>query len=144
MAPTNGVITLAGKPYELRFDIPALTSAQAVLKAMGFRRDNVWSLADVPYDLGEEIIMFVQGVNGARRLEKNPKVMTAEEAQDIFGDHFNWMSEKTAEIEDEQEAMKVFQEEHTKVMEALADAVKRSMGFQRRGAKGGSPTNPVG
>jgi hypothetical protein len=144
MAPTNGTITLAEKPYELRFDIPALTSSQSVLKAMGYKRENVWSLADVPYDLGEEIILFVNGVNGVRRMEKSARMMTAEEAQDLFQAHFDWLSDKISSIEDETEAMKMFQDEHTKIMDSLAEAVKKSIGFQRRGAKGGSPTNPVG
>lgn len=143
MAPINNVITLAGKPYELRFDITALTSAQAVLKAIGYKRENVWSLADLPYDLGEEITLFVHGVNGARRIAKNTHMMTADEAQDVFQEHFDWLAEQVAEIEDEEEAMKKFQEEHSKVMDSLAEAVKKSIGFQRKRAKGGSPTNPV-
>ncbi len=143
MAPTNATIMMAGKPYELRYDILALTTAHNVMKALGFKRDNVWSLADIPYDLGEEITLFLHGVNGARRLEKNSKLMDSEEAQEVFQAHFEYLAEKTSEIEDEAEAMKFFQEEQTKIMEVLADAVKQSIGFQRKRAKGGSPTNPV-
>jgi hypothetical protein len=143
MAPKNSVIILAEKPYELRFDVLALTAAQNVLKAMGYKRENVWSLADTPYDLGEEIALFLHGVNGAKRIDKEKNMMTADDAQEIFQDHFDWLAEKVAEIEDEGEAMKVFQDEHTKIMETLAEAVKGSIGFQRRRAKGGSPTNPV-
>jgi hypothetical protein len=143
MAPTNGTIILAGKPYELRFDILALTSAHNVMKMMGFKRDNVWSLADVPYDLGEEITLFLHGVNGARRLNKVTKFMDAEEAQTIFQEHFDELAEKVAEIEDETEAMKVFQDDHKHIMDVLAEAVKLSIGFQRKRAKGGSPTAPV-
>jgi hypothetical protein len=143
MAPTNATIMMAGKPYELRFDILALTAAHNVMKALGFKRDNVWSLADIPYDLGEEITLFLHGVNGARRLEKNSKLMDSDDAQEVFQAHFEYLAEKTSEIEDEAEAMKFFQEEQTKIMEVLADAVKQSIGFQRKRAKGGSPTNPV-
>lgn len=142
--PLNGVITLAGKTYELRFDINSLTSAQAVLKALGYKRENVWSLADVPYDLGEEIALFVHGVNGYRRLVKNTHMLTAEEAQDIFQEHFDWMAEKVSEVEDEKDAMQLFQDEHTKVMDTLAEAIKLSIGFRRKRAKGGSPSAPVG
>jgi hypothetical protein len=143
MAPINNVITMAGKPYELRFDITALTSAQGVLKALGYKRDNVWSLADVPYDLGEEMALFIHGVNGARRLEKSSKMINAEDAQDIFQDHFEWIAEKVSEIEDEEAAMVFFQDEHKKIMDVLSEAVRQSIGFQRKRAKGGSPTNPV-
>jgi hypothetical protein len=142
MAPINATIMMAGKPYELRYDILALTTAHNVMKALGFKRDNVWSLADIPYDLGEEITLFLHGVNGARRLEKT-KLMDSDEAQEVFQAHFEYLAEKTSEIEDESEAMKFFQEEQTKIMEVLADAVKQSIGFQRKRAKGGSPTNPV-
>jgi hypothetical protein len=143
MAPINATLMMAGKPYELRFDILALTAAHNVMKALGFKRDNVWSLADIPYDLGEEITLFLHGVNGARRLEKNSKLMDSEEAQEVFQAHFEYLAEKTSEIEDEAEAMKFFQEEQTKIMEVLADAVKQSIGFQRKRAKGGSPISPA-
>ena len=143
MAPTNATILMAGKPYELRFDILALTAAHNVMKALGFKRDNVWSLADTPYDLGEEITLFLHGVNGARRLAKSTKFMDSEEAQEVFQNHFDMLAEKTSEIEDEGEAMKFFQDEQTKIMEVLAEAVKQSIGFQRKRAKGGSPTAPV-
>lgn len=143
MAPINNVVTLAGKPYELRFDINALTSAQAVLRALGFKRDNVWTLADLPYDLAEEVTLFVHGVNGARRLAKNTNLMGAEEAQEIFEQHFDWMSDKVADVEDEAAAMQMFQDEHSKLMEGFAEAIKQSIGFRRKRAKGGSPTNPV-
>lgn len=143
MAPINATIMMAGKPYELRFDIFALTAAHNVMKSLGFKRDNVWSLADVPYDLGEEITLFLHGVNGARRLAKATKMMDSEEAQEIFQAHFEMLAEKTSEIEDEQEAMTYFQREQTQIMETLAEAVKQSIGFQRKRAKGGSPTAPV-
>lgn len=143
MSTKTTAITMAGKPYELRFDIIALTAAHNVMKALGFKRDNVWSLADVPYDLGEEITLFLHGVNGAKRLAKDRNLLSSEDAQEIFEAHFEWIAEKVSEIEDEGEAMKVFQEEHQKIMGDLAEAVKESMGFQRRRAKGGSPTAPV-
>lgn len=143
MSTKNGVLILAEKPYELRFDINALTSAQNVLKALGYRRDNVWSLADVPYDLGEEMALFIHGVNGARRLDKATKMMDAEQAQDIFQAHFEWIAEKVSEIEEEEAAMTFFQDEHKKIMDVLSEAVRQSIGFQRKRAKGGSPTAPV-
>jgi hypothetical protein len=143
MAPINATIMMAGKPYELRFDILALTAAHNVMKAMGFKRDNVWSLADIPYDLGEEITLFLHGVNGARRVAKSTRFMDADEAQTVFQDHFDMLAEKVSEIEDETEAMQMFQDEHKKIMEILSEAVKLSIGFQRKRAKGGSPTAPV-
>lgn len=143
MAPTNGTLVLAGKPYELRFDIMALTSAHNVMRVLGYKRENVWSLADIPYDLGEEITLFIHGVNGARRLSKVTKMMDVDEAQDIFQAHFEMLAERVAEIENEEEAMKAFQDDHKQIMDVLAEAVKQSIGFQRKRAKGGSPTAPV-
>lgn len=143
MSIKTSTVELAGTPYELRFDIVALTAAHTVIKSLGYHRENVWSLADVPYDLGEEIALFIQGVNGAKRLSKDTKLMDSEQAQEIFEAHFEWLADKTSVVEDEKEAMKLFQDEHTKVMEQISQAVRESMGFQRKRAKGGSPSKPA-
>jgi hypothetical protein len=137
MHPTS-TVNLAGTEYELRFDIVGLTSAQTLMKAMGFPRNNAWSLADTPYDLGEEIVLVLNGINGARRLAKNPALMTMEEAQQLVEAHFDYIAGKTELAESDAEAMEMFNTEQQKLMESLGTAVRASMGF-RRGPKGGAP-----
>lgn len=138
MNPMNGSVKLCGKDYELRFDILALTSAHTLIKNMGFKRDNVWSLGDTPFDLLEEVILVTNGINGARRLAKNKEVMTIEEAQNLFQEHFDNLAEKVCAIEDDTEAMKVFQEEQTTLMNAIGEAVRDGIGFRRAATKGGT------
>lgn len=138
MNPMNGIMNLCGKDYELRFDIVALTSAQSLLKTMGFKRENVWSLGDVPYDLLEEVILVTQGINGARRLAKDKSVVTLEDVQNLFQEHFDYLAEKVQAIEDESEAMRVFQDEQTKLMTVIGEAVRSGIGFRRSTTKGGA------
>lgn len=138
MQPTNSIISLAGKEYELRFDIMALTSAQSILKQIGFRRENVWSLADTPYDLGEEIVLVAHGINGAKRAGKDKNMVTTDDVQEMFQDHFDFIAERIQLIEDEKEAMDAFQKEHTDLMEQISKAVRVGIGFRRAATKGGA------
>ena len=134
----NAIINLAGKDYELRFDIMALTSAQTLIKSLGHKRENVWSLGDTPYDLAEEVILVAQGINGAKRLAKDKQLLTIEEVQELFQGHFDYIAEKVSAIEDEAEAMETFQNEHTKLMTGIGEAVRAGIGFRRGAVKGGS------
>lgn len=138
MQPMNAMITLAGKEYELRFDIMALTSAQGIMKQMGFHRENVWSLADSPYDLGEEVILVTHGINGAKRAAKDKNMVTLDDVQEYFQDHFEYVASKIELIEDEKEAMEAFQKEHAGLMEQLGNAVRAGIGFRRAATKGGA------
>ena len=138
MQPMNATVKLAGKDYELRFDVLSLTSAQSLMKGLGYKRENVWSLADTPYDLGEEIILVQQGINGAKRLAKDKSGMTVEEVQELFQEHFDYIAEKIQGIEDEKEAMQAFQDEHNNIMKSIGDAVRSGIGFRRAAVKGGS------
>lgn len=134
----NSIITLSGKDYELRFDIIALTSAHNLIKSMGYKRENVWSLGDVPFDLGEEVVLVAHGINGAKRLAKDKNTMTIEEVQELFQEHFDYMAEKVSAIEDEKEAMDAFQNEHNKLMTSIGEAVRAGIGFRRSSTKGGA------
>lgn len=134
----NAIVTLSGKDYELRFDIIALTSAQTIIKGLGYKRDNVWALGDVPYDLGEEVILVAHGINGAKRLAKDKDLLTLEQVQDLMQDHFDYLAEKVSAIEDEKEAMETFQTEHNKLMTSIGEAVRAGIGFRRGAIKGGS------
>ena len=134
----NSIVKIAGKDYELRFDVLSLTSAQTLLKGLGYKRENVWSLADTPYDLGEEIVLVQQGINGAKRLAKDKGVLSIEEVQDMFQEHFDYIAEKVQSIEDEKEAMQAFQDEHNATMKSIGDAVRSGIGFRRAAIKGGS------
>jgi hypothetical protein len=138
MQPMNAIINLAGKDYELRFDIMALTSAQTLIKSMGYKRENVWSLGDTPYDLAEEVILVAQGINGAKRLAKDKGFLSIEEVQEMFQQHFEYIAEMVSAIEDEAEAMKTFQDEHTKIMTVIGEAVRAGIGFRRAATKGGA------
>lgn len=110
MQPKNGIVMIAGKPVELRFDVMALTSAQTLMKGMGFNRPNTWSLADLPYDLGEEVLLLINGINGARRADKNSNMITLDEVQDMVQNHLDYLGEEISKIEDEREALDAFQE----------------------------------
>jgi len=138
MQPMNAILTLSGKDYELRFDIMALTSAQTLIKNLGYKRENVWSLADTPYDLAEEVILATHGINGAKRLAREKNTVTIEDVQNLFQEHFDFIAEKVSAIEDEVEAMGKFQEEHTKIMTVLSEAVRAGIGFRRAATKGGA------
>lgn len=134
----NSIINLAGKDYELRFDIIALTSAHNVIKALGYKRDNVWSLGDTPFDLGEEVVLVAHGINGAKRLAKDKGMVSVDEVQEMFQEHFDYLAEKVSAIEDEKEAMETFQNEHNKLMTSIGEAVRAGIGFRRGATKGGS------
>lgn len=136
MQPTYS-INLAGTEYELRFDIVGLSSAQTMLKAMGFPRNSVWTIADTPYDLSEEVVILMNGINGARRLKKETPI-TMEEAQHLVEAHFEFVADKVSEVPDDNDAMALFNAEQAGFMEKLAVAVRASLGF-RRGPKGGAP-----
>lgn len=138
MQPMNSIIKLSGKDYELRFDILALTSSHTIIKGLGYKRDNVWSLGDTPFDLGEEVVLVTNGINGAKRLAKDKNLMTVEEVQQLFQDHFDYLAEKVSAIEDEKEAMEVFQDEHNKLMVSIGEAVRAGIGFRRGAIKGGA------
>lgn len=138
MQPKNGVVMIAGKPVELRFDVMALTTAQTLMKGMGFNRPNTWSLADLPYDLGEEVILLINGINGARRAEKNNNMISLDQVQEMVQDHLDYLGENISKIEDEQEAMEAFQEAQRLFMEEIGSAVKASLGFRRGGAGSGA------
>jgi hypothetical protein len=134
----NSILKLSGKDYELRFDIVALTSAHNLVKSLGYKRENVWSLGDTPFDLGEEVILVAHGINGAKRLSKDKNTVTIEEVQEMFQEHFDYIAEKVQAIEDEKEALETFQEEHNKVMTSIGEAVRAGLGFRRGAIKGGS------
>jgi hypothetical protein len=138
MQPMNAIINLSGIDYEMRFDIMALTSAQTLIKTLGHKRENVWSLGDTPYDLAEEVILVAHGINGAKRLAKDKKLLTIEEVQELFQQHFEYIAEKVEAIEDEAEAMQTFQDEHAKLMAVIGEAVRAGIGFRRAGIKGGA------
>lgn len=138
MQPMNSIVKLAGKDYELRFDIVALTSAHTLIKGLGYKRENVWSLGDTPFDLGEEVVLVAHGINGAKRLAKDKGTVTIEEVQEMFQEHFDYIAEKVSAIEDEKEAMEAFQEEHNKLMVSIGEAVRAGIGFRRGAIKGGS------
>lgn len=132
--PTYPVI-LNGKNYELRFDIQALTSAHAALKALNFTRGTVWNLADAPYDLGEELILLQAGLNGAKRLAKDSDFMSIDDVQELLDAHFDKMADDISKVEDEQEAMKEFQKCQQDLMVAISDAVKGAIGFRYKGKR---------
>jgi hypothetical protein len=134
----NSIINLAGTDYELRFDIMALTSAQNIIKQLGFPRVNVWSLADTPYDLGEEVVLVAHGINGARRAAKMRDMVSIDDVNEMFQAHFDFVAEKIQLIEDEKEAMDAFQKEHNTLMESIGRAVRAGIGFRRAGVKGGA------
>jgi hypothetical protein len=134
----NSIITLSGKDYELRFDIVALTSAHNLIKGLGYKRENVWSLGDTPFDLGEEVVLVAHGINGAKRLAKDKNLLNMEEVQELFQEHFDYLAEKVSAVEDEAEAMKMFQEEHEKLMTSIGEAVRAGIGFRRSSIKGGA------
>lgn len=123
-------IELAGKTYEMRFDITALTAAHTALKALGMGRATVWQLADLPYDLPEEIILMQAGINGAKRVNKDKDYATLDDIQEVFQEHLDYMAEHIGQIEDEVEAMKAFQEEQQKIMAQINEAVKGAIGFR--------------
>jgi hypothetical protein len=122
----NSIITLSGKDYELRFDIVALTSAHNLIKGLGYKRENVWSLGDTPFDLGEEVVLVAHGINGAKRLAKDKNLLNMEEVQELFQEHFDYLAEK------------MFQEEHEKLMTSIGEAVRAGIGFRRSSIKGGA------
>lgn len=128
-------IVLAGKVYELRFDIQALTSAHAAMKALGFTRGTVWTLADAPYDLGEELMLLHAGLNGSKRLNKDKEMYDMDEVQELLQKHFDVMSEEISAIEDEKEAMEEFQKRQQALMESISDAVKSAIGFRYKGKR---------
>jgi hypothetical protein len=134
----NSIINLAGTDYELRFDIMALTSAQSIIKQLGFVRANVWSLADTPYDLGEEVVLVAHGINGAKRAAKTKDMISIDEVNELFQAHFEYVADKIQLIEDEKEAMEAFQKEHNELMEGIAKAVRAGIGFRRAEIKGGA------
>ena len=128
-------ITLSGKTYEMRFDIMALTGAQSMLKSLGYPRPTVWTLADAPYDLGEEVILLQAGLNGAKRLQKDRKLYEVSDVQELLQDHFEFIATRLDEEPDEEEAMKKLQEEQSEVMKAIAEAVKGAIGFRYKGGR---------
>jgi hypothetical protein len=138
MLPMNSIVNLAGTDYELRFDIMALTSAHNIIKQLGFPRVNVWSLADTPYDLGEEVVLVTHGINGAKRAAKDKNMVMIDDVNELFQAHFDFVADKIQLVEDEKEAMVAFQKEHNDLMESIAKAVRAGIGFRRADIKGGA------
>ena len=128
-------VILAGKVRELRFDIQALTSAHAALKALNMGRGTIWQLADQPYDLPEEVILLHAGLNGAKRLNKDSDLYTLEDIQNLLQEHLDSMAEDLSQIDNEQDAMKEFQKRQQDLMNTLADAVKGAIGFRYKGKR---------
>ena len=128
-------IILAGKMYNMRFDIQALTSAQAALKAIGFGRPTIWQLADVPYDIPELVILLHAGLNGAKRLEKSAETYNLDEIQTMFQEHLDVMAQELYEIESEKEAMAEFTRRQQDFMAAISDAIKGAIGFRYKGKR---------
>jgi hypothetical protein len=123
-------VTLAGKDYELRFDITALTAAHAALRSLGMSKGTVWQLADLPYDLPEEVVLLQTGLNGAKRVHKDKDMYTIDDVQEILQEHLDSQADRIGIIEHEDEAIKMFMEEQQKLMDQINEAVKGAIGFR--------------
>jgi hypothetical protein len=135
-------VDLSGKVHEIRFDIMALTNAHASLKALGFGRPTTWQLGDMPYDIPEEVVLLREGINGAKRVQRDTKLISIDESAELIEEHFQHLGEIFAEYEDEQEAMQKFQEAQQLLMRQIAEAVQAAIGFRVAKGKRDEPVKP--
>jgi hypothetical protein len=133
--PTTPLV-IAGKEYNLRFDVAAQIQAAQSLKllSMGMPSKNWWSLLDPPYDVVDLVAMIQAGVNGGKRFNGEKDFIDLDAAQKLLQDHFDCLYEGAAE-EDEAEAMKAFDKAQIDFMKAISDIARSGVGFRKKGLR---------
>lgn len=131
--PTTPLI-IAGKEYNLRFDVAAQIQAAQSLKllSMGMPSKNWWALLDPPYDVVDLVAMIQAGINGGKRFNGEKKdFMSLDEAQALLQDHFNLIYEQADETDNEADAMKAMDASQLDFMKAISDIARAGAGFRK-------------
>jgi len=134
--PTTPLM-IAGKEYNLRFDVQAQIQAAQSLKliGMGMASKNWWALLNPPYDVSELVAMIQAGINGAKRFNGEKDFIDLEKAQAMLQDHFDYQYEQAGEIDDEREAMTAFDKAQFAFMEEISAIARAGAGFRKKGQR---------
>lgn len=98
-------IELAGKRYDLRYDIDSMCEIEVA--AAGMDRASFYSLLDAPYTIREQSIMLMAGINGARRDAGKSGDMTVKTANALLQSHFDYLGSKQIELGEWQAKMAI-------------------------------------
>jgi len=128
-------IVLAGEEHALRFDLDAQIGVVTTMKIMspgiGTQDIKWWRFLDAPYDISEMVVMLIHGINGARRFNGEKKFLKLDDAKELLEKHYDFVYGKASEIDDDEAAMKLVQDETKKLFEALQDAARGGSGFRK-------------
>lgn len=107
MTVTKGMpkaqVELAGKRYDLRFDIDSMAEIENESEEM--RRKSFYLLLDAPYDIREQTIMLMAGVNGAKRDKGDFALLNLSGAKALLQSHFDYLREKQITADEWKHAM---------------------------------------
>jgi hypothetical protein len=85
-------IELAGKRYDLRYDIDSMAEIEGAAEDM--ERKSFYALLDAPYTIREQAIMLMAGINGARRDKGETALLDADGSKALLQSHFDYLREK--------------------------------------------------
>jgi hypothetical protein len=127
--PTT-VILLAGESYRLRYEYIDMSSVEQTLELMklGTAKKSFFQLLDPPYDVREEAVLLLAGINGARRLASEDEIKM-DEVQKILNSHFAYIGKQS------DGDMSKFQTMHGELMSKISEAARAGMGFSRKAPK---------
>jgi len=105
---TASQIELAGKRYDLRYDIDSMAEVEITAQAlsMGAGRSDFYGLLDAPYNIREQIVLLMAGINGAKRNKGETDFLDPTTAKALLQSHFDYIRERQPELKDWQESIR--------------------------------------
>jgi hypothetical protein len=91
---------------------------------LGTAKKSFFQLLDPPYDVREEAVLLLAGINGARRLASEDEIKM-DEVQKILNSHFAYIGRQA------DGDMATFQKMHGDLMAKLSEAARAGMGFRK-------------
>ena len=102
-------IELAGKRYDLRYDIDSMAEVEITAQALSMNagRSDFYGLLDAPYNVREQIVLLMAGINGARRDRGDTSLLNPDGSKALLQAHFDYIRERQHELKEWQESIKL-------------------------------------
>ena len=124
-ADITHTLIIGGEPYNLRYDIQAMSDVEQSLELMkgGVSKKSFFDLLDMPYDIRELVVMLMAGIKGYNRFSNIKSDMNFNDATKILENHFRTVSEIC-------ETPQEFVSAQNKLMEEISVAARKAVGFK--------------
>lgn len=141
MTVTKGMpkaqVELAGKRYDLRFDIESIAEVEVTAQALSLNagRSSYYDLLDAPYNMREQLVLLLVGINGAKRFDGMKDMLNQQTAKTLLGEHFEWIRSRKMGIPEWQESIKKLNTQLSEAARLGVGLVPPSMMEEEKSAK---------